>query len=266
MSYYSVVHCAVRLTFVETPLFASTAKGVLSDAELRAMQDALLDDPQAGAVVRGTGGARKLRVALPGGGKSGGARVLYVYAAARAGLSPARLSQERRRQHQRRRAEGARGARADDPRGVSMAGTTGRITTVNGADVCEAVTVTSENFEALLLASAGEAAAIARGAAAPARTTTRERTERDTTVAPPPAFTRADVQALRARLRVSQGVFARLVGVSPKLEQAWELGTRVPNGPAARVLEVLAARPQAFQRLIRHKASTKPAADRRATR
>ncbi len=38
----------------------------------------------------------------------------------------------------------------------------------------EAVTVTSENFEALLLASAGQAAALAQGAAAPARTITRE--------------------------------------------------------------------------------------------
>lgn len=74
----------MRLTFVETPLFASTAKGVLSDAELRAVQDVLLDDPHAGAVIRGTVGARKLRVALPGGGKSGGARVVYVYVAARA--------------------------------------------------------------------------------------------------------------------------------------------------------------------------------------
>ena len=74
----------MRLTFIETPLFAATARGVLSDAELRAAQGALLEDPQAGAVIRGAGGARKLRVALPGGGKSGGARVIYVYAAARA--------------------------------------------------------------------------------------------------------------------------------------------------------------------------------------
>lgn len=81
---YGVAYYAVRLTFVETPLFAGTAKGVLSDEALRAAQDALLDDPQAGAVIRGTGGARKLRVALSGGGKSGGARVVYVYVAARA--------------------------------------------------------------------------------------------------------------------------------------------------------------------------------------
>ena len=120
-----------------------------------------------------------------------------------------------------------------------------------------AVAVTSENFEALLLASAGQAAAIAAGTRAPARTTTLERTERDTVVAPLPTFTKADVQALRARLRVSQSVFARLVGVSPQLEKAWELGTRVPSGPAARVLEVLAERPQTFQRLIRRKADVR---------
>lgn len=151
-----------------------------------------------------------------------------------------------------------------------MAGATARRTSAGGTDASdgatEAVTVTSENFEALLLASAGQAAAIARGEAAPARTTTRERTERDTAVAPPPAFTKADVQALRARLRVSQGVFARLVGVSPQLEKAWELGTRAPSGPAARVLEVLAERPQTFQRLIGRKAGprTKTAARRGA--
>lgn len=141
-----------------------------------------------------------------------------------------------------------------------MAGAVARTTALRasggeaGEGASDAVAVTSENFEALLLASAGQAAAIARGEAAPARATTRERTERDTAVAPPPAFTKADVQALRAKLRVSQGVFARLVGVSPQLEKAWELGTRAPSGPAARVLEVLAARPQAFRRMIGPKA------------
>lgn len=136
-----------------------------------------------------------------------------------------------------------------------MAGT--RVRPVVPGETEAGETVTSENFEALLLASAGQAAAIARGEAAPARTTTRERTERDTAVAPPPAFTKADVQALRAKLRVSQGVFARLVGVSPQLEKAWELGTRAPSGPAARVLEVLADRPQTFRRLIRPKAGAR---------
>jgi len=38
----------------------------------------LLERPNAGAVVPGTGGARKVRVRLPGRGKSGGARVIYA--------------------------------------------------------------------------------------------------------------------------------------------------------------------------------------------
>lgn len=151
-----------------------------------------------------------------------------------------------------------------------MAGTRARTTAPGGTDASEgapesapeAVTVTSENFETLLLASARQAAAIMRGEAAPARTTTRDRTERETAVAPPPTFTKSDVQALRAKLRVSQGVFARLIGVSPQLEKAWELGTRAPSGPAARVLEVLAERPQTFQRLIRHKADARKTAAR----
>lgn len=74
----------MRLTFVETSLFTATARGVLADEELRAAQHALLADPRAGDVDRGTGGARKLRIALPGRGKRGGARVFYVYVEARA--------------------------------------------------------------------------------------------------------------------------------------------------------------------------------------
>ena len=69
----------MRLTFVETPLFRQTARSVLTDAALRALQGELLENPGAGAVIRGTRGARKIRVARERGGKSGGARVVYVY-------------------------------------------------------------------------------------------------------------------------------------------------------------------------------------------
>ena len=36
-------------------------------------------DPECGEIMRGTGGVRKVRVALPGRGKSGGARVIYYF-------------------------------------------------------------------------------------------------------------------------------------------------------------------------------------------
>ena len=50
---------------------------LLSDEELGAMQNRLLENPEAGEVIIGSGGMRKLRVALRGRGKRGGARVIY---------------------------------------------------------------------------------------------------------------------------------------------------------------------------------------------
>jgi len=50
----------------------------LGDDELRTLQDILIDDPEAGDIIQGTGGARKVRIPLEGRGKSGGGRVIYV--------------------------------------------------------------------------------------------------------------------------------------------------------------------------------------------
>jgi hypothetical protein len=68
----------VQFTFKETPDFVST-KGALTDEELRAVQDELLRNPEAGDRVSGTN-FRKLRVRLAGSGKRGGGRVIYYYA------------------------------------------------------------------------------------------------------------------------------------------------------------------------------------------
>lgn len=67
------------LEFVYTDEFVDSADGMLNAEQLRALETQLLDAPEAGRVVVGTGGVRKMRFALPGGGKSGGVRVLYVY-------------------------------------------------------------------------------------------------------------------------------------------------------------------------------------------
>ena len=71
----------MNLTFVYTAQFDRMAEGILSDDELRLVEEQLLANPQAGAVVAGTGGVRKLRVALPGHGKRGAARIIYLYMA-----------------------------------------------------------------------------------------------------------------------------------------------------------------------------------------
>lgn len=64
-------------SFVETRLFTRLVAEYLSDAEYGELQAALMTNPDAGAVVPGSGGVRKLRWAAPGRGKRGGFRVIY---------------------------------------------------------------------------------------------------------------------------------------------------------------------------------------------
>lgn len=69
----------MKRTFVETTLFQKNWKSLgLGDEELRILENTLLQNPQAGKVIRGTGKLRKIRIPLHGRGKSGGARVCYV--------------------------------------------------------------------------------------------------------------------------------------------------------------------------------------------
>ena len=65
------------LTFVETKLFTQLVQQYLSDDEYAALQAAIVVNPEAGDVIRGSGGVRKLRWGLAGRGKRGGVRVIY---------------------------------------------------------------------------------------------------------------------------------------------------------------------------------------------
>lgn len=66
-------------TIVELPEFIRTSEGLFSDEEKRSLINYLAAHPQSGDLIRGTGGIRKLRWAVQGKGKSGGARVIYYY-------------------------------------------------------------------------------------------------------------------------------------------------------------------------------------------
>jgi putative transcriptional regulator len=55
---------------------------------------------------------------------------------------------------------------------------------------------------------------------------------------PPEPMSPAAVRRLRDQVRASQAVFARCLNVSSKLVQAWEGGTRTPDGAALRLLRV----------------------------
>ncbi|HCI8982026.1 TPA: type II toxin-antitoxin system RelE/ParE family toxin [Klebsiella pneumoniae] len=50
---------------------------LLQDDEFRAFQEILINDPEAGDTISGTGGFRKIRWSRPGMGKRGGVRVIY---------------------------------------------------------------------------------------------------------------------------------------------------------------------------------------------
>lgn len=63
--------------FVETSLFTKIINHYLSDEEYAALQSHLIAQPESGALIRGTGGVRKLRWASRGRGKRGGIRVIY---------------------------------------------------------------------------------------------------------------------------------------------------------------------------------------------
>ena len=66
-------------TTVETPTYLAIANKLFSEEERADIVALVAADPECGDVVRGTGGFRKVRVARRGMGKSGGARVVYIW-------------------------------------------------------------------------------------------------------------------------------------------------------------------------------------------
>lgn len=67
-------------TVVETEEFLKKARNAgMSEEEKQAIVDFISDNPTAGDEISGTGGARKVRFAAKGKGKSGGVRVITFY-------------------------------------------------------------------------------------------------------------------------------------------------------------------------------------------
>ncbi len=65
--------------FVYTEPFRKCWKAMgLSEDDLKKLEEILLENPQLGDVIEGTGGARKIRIQIENRGKSSGGRVIYV--------------------------------------------------------------------------------------------------------------------------------------------------------------------------------------------
>jgi mRNA-degrading endonuclease RelE of RelBE toxin-antitoxin system len=67
------------MLIVETPVFTRRVLDALTDDEYRKLQEFLAQYPDAGNVIPGSGGLRKLRWAISGKDKRGGTRIVYYW-------------------------------------------------------------------------------------------------------------------------------------------------------------------------------------------
>lgn len=65
------------LTFIESSIFERVRPAYLDDDEYSDLQQFLMQSPEAGELVPGSGGVRKVRWSRPGTGKRGGLRIIY---------------------------------------------------------------------------------------------------------------------------------------------------------------------------------------------
>lgn len=69
----------MTVCFVELQAFTDEVLAVADEETLRQFQAELAANPEAGDLIRQSGGLRKARMKLPGRGRSGGARVIYLW-------------------------------------------------------------------------------------------------------------------------------------------------------------------------------------------
>jgi hypothetical protein len=69
----------IPVVFIETPTFTKRVLQLLDDESYAALQTHLAKHPDAGDMIRSSGGMRKIRWAAKGHGKRGGVRVIYFW-------------------------------------------------------------------------------------------------------------------------------------------------------------------------------------------
>ncbi len=200
---------------VETSFFTRRIAKLLTANEYQEFRDALSSNPQMGAVIRGSGGIRKVRWKAQGRGKSGGVRMIYYWAASENTIL------------------------------MQMVYAKNEQTTLTKEQlrvlkkVVEETLVMNDELFNELLASIREGGAILRGEAQPSRSFEIEA---------------ADVRSIRKQYNLSQSKFASLMGISAKTLQNWEQGRRLPEGPARVLLQVAAKHPDAVWDVVNSQA------------
>lgn len=70
----------ILYSFRETTWFTKRVLQLLTDEEYNKLQWRLIEFPDAGDIIKGSGGIRKIRQSAKGKGTRGGARVIYYFA------------------------------------------------------------------------------------------------------------------------------------------------------------------------------------------
>lgn len=97
---------------------------------------------------------------------------------------------------------------------------------------------------ARIIKGLSEAIAYERGELTGVRITRVPLTDNAANVVPAPEYSGVRVAKLRARLRLSQPVFAKALNVSAATVRSWEQEKRAPHGAALRLLQVAERHPQ----------------------
>ncbi len=199
------------MVFIETPIFTADVCALLSDEEYAALQQHLVAMPNAGAVIAGTGGLRKIRWAVAGKGKRGGTRVIYYHVVAQAQIRMILIYRK--------------GIKDD---------LTPKEKTVLRKIIGEWLTVYKKLFKRLV-DSMGQMDEIVRGVRAPSREFYVDA---------------AKVKEIRAITGLSQPKFAKLLHVDVGTLRNWEQGRREPTGPARALLRAIKNNPQAVLKAL----------------
>ncbi len=69
----------MQIPFIESHKFAEQVTWLNAEEAVWELENELLQNPDKGDLIQGTGGFRKIRMKLPGRGKSAGARVVYFH-------------------------------------------------------------------------------------------------------------------------------------------------------------------------------------------
>lgn len=76
---YTPMTYIMSIEFIETSIFTKQIMQLLDDESYRELQKTLIYIPDAGAVIPGSGGLRKIRWKGSNRGKRGGIRIIYYY-------------------------------------------------------------------------------------------------------------------------------------------------------------------------------------------